>query len=226
MDIAMSRQEQLRGWIFWCVSIFVLSTLLNSANSLFPTPLSATELNLLYFSLSFAGAVLVFRKFLWKSLQEAVKIPLRCLLTVLIGYGVYRLAGILVGMGILRIYPEFYNVNDSTLSTLSQEHRVFMAIALILLVPVYEELFYRGLFFRGFYQKSPVVAYGISVCIFGLIHIMGYIGTYSPLLLLLCFVQYLPAGIVLALAYEKTDTIITPMLLHMTINLIGFLTMR
>ena len=44
--------------------------------------------------------------------------------------------------------------------------------------------------------------------------------------LLVCFLQYLPAGIALAGAYEVSGTIIVPMLMHITINLIAIVAMR
>ena len=44
--------------------------------------------------------------------------------------------------------------------------------------------------------------------------------------LLLCFVQYLPAGLCLGWAYARADSIFAPTLMHMIINLIGMLAMR
>ena len=66
----------------------------------------------------------------------------------------------------------------------------------------------------------------VSVLAFAAIHVVGYIGLFDPVTLILCFVQYLPAGIILAAAYEKTDTIITPILIHIFINLIGIFVTR
>jgi len=39
-------------------------------------------------------------------------------------------------------------------------------------------------------------------------------------------VQYLPAGIAFAWAYEKSDTILTPILMHISINQIGIAALR
>ena len=55
---------------------------------------------------------------------------------------------------------------------------------------------------------------------------VGYIGSADLITLCLCFMQYLPAGITLAWAYEKADTIAAPMLIHIMINLIGTTAMR
>ena len=56
---------------------------------------------------------------------------------------------------------------------------------------------------------------------FACIHIVGYIGTYSPLELVMAVLQYLPAGLSLAWAYTKADSIFAPILIHACINLIA-----
>ena len=42
----------------------------------------------------------------------------------------------------------------------------------------------------------------------------------------MCFVQYLPAGLILAWSYEKSNTILTPIAIHTVINAIGIYAMR
>ena len=124
------------------------------------------------------------------------------------------------------ISPDFFNVNDSAISTMVDQNTDLMAIGTILLAPVAEELFYRGLIFRGFYNKKPILGYLVSTLAFASLHVVGYIGLYSPLHLLLCLLQYIPAGICLGWAYAKTDCIFAPILMHIAINQIGILSMR
>ena len=66
----------------------------------------------------------------------------------------------------------------------------------------------------------------MSSLVFASIHVIGYIGLFDWQTLCLCLAQYLPAGIALAWAYEKADTIVAPILMHITINQIGMLAMR
>ena len=96
----------------------------------------------------------------------------------------------------------------------------------VVLVPLTEELLYRGLIFRPLYNKSPLAGYVISTFIFSALHVVSYIGSYSPLHLALCFLQYLPASICLGWAYARSDSIWSPVMIHMTINFIGALSMR
>ena len=98
-----------------------------------------------------------------------------------------------------------------------------MLIGTVVLVPPFEECLYRGLVFRNLYRKNKWAAYIISIVLFAMIHILGYLGQYSPLELLMAVLQYLPAGLCLAWSYAKADTIFAPMLVHATIN---FITIR
>jgi hypothetical protein len=54
------------------------------------------------------------------------------------------------------------------------------------------------------------VAYALSILLFSAIHILGYIGRYSPLELTMAVLQYLPAGLCLAWSYTKAGTIFAP----------------
>ena len=65
-----------------------------------------------------------------------------------------------------------------------------------------------------------------TILAFAIIHIIGYIGKYSALELLMAVLQYLPAGLCLAWAYTKSDTIFAPILIHAAINAVGILAMR
>ena len=117
--------------------------------------------------------------------------------------------------------PDFSNVNDNAILELSQEHPGLFAFGTILLVPVAEEVIFRGSLFQGFYRNNRKFAFLLSVCCFAAIHIVDFIGQEDWKTLLFCFLQYLPAGIALANAYVASDTIIAPILMHITINLIA-----
>ncbi len=226
LSISMTRRETLLGWSYLLLSMFVLPSLLAFGNTLLPTPLSEAQLNIVYFFLNFLCVVLIFRRFLLTSVKVLFRTPWRCLRYAALGFVLYYGAMLLVSNIILRIYPDFSNVNDAAIGQMSQENYALMAFCTVFLVPVTEETFYRGLFFQRLQRKSRFWAYLISTLVFAAIHVMGYIGFYDFKTLLLCFIQYLPAGIALNWAYEKADTIAAPILMHITINQIGMSAMR
>ena len=93
-------------------------------------------------------------------------------------------------------------------------------------VPIAEECFYRGLIFRNLYDKSPFLAYAVSMVIFSLAHVLGYVGMEDLGTLALCFLQYLPAAFALAWSYRRSGSIFAPILIHMVVNQTGMLLMR
>ena len=226
LSISTTRRETLLGWSYLLISLFVLPFLLELSNLLLAKPVSATVLNLVYFSVNFISVAVIFRRFLTASAKAALAAPWRCLRFAALGLFAYLVTMNLISHGIELIDPNFSNVNDNMVNHLSQEHRILMGIATMFLAPISEETLHRGLVFQCLQRKNRFLAYSLSMLIFGAIHIMNYIGFSHWLTLLLCFVQYLPAGLVLAWAYEKTDTVITPIIIHITINQIGFAAMR
>ena len=226
LSISMTRRETLLGWSYLLISLFVLPFALALLNGLLRNPLSVTEINLVFTGLNFILVAVIFHRFLLASFTVATERPWRCLRFAAFGFALYYLASLIFALVIGRIYPDFSNVNDGAVMDLFQEHPTMMALTTILLVPITEETLYRGLLFQGLHHKSRLLAYAISTLVFASIHVMGYIGLYDFVTLCLCFIQYLPAGIALAWAYEKSDTILAPILMHITINQIGVSVMR
>lgn len=221
LSISMTRRERLLGGSYLLVSLFALPSLLSWVNTLLPTPLSAGNLNLIFFALNFLCAAGIFYRFLIASVRHTAGRLWYCLRFAAISLLLYFAATELISRGILWLRPDFFNVNDANITSMLYEYPGLWVLATVLLVPITEELFYRGLLFQSLHEKNRLAAYGVSTALFAAIHILGYIGQYDWVTLLLCFVQYLPAGICLAWAYEKSDTIVAPILMHITINQIG-----
>lgn len=226
LSIATTRQENILGYIYLAFSQILLSSLIAIVAYWLGYPLSLVSLNIIYFLVNFVSVVAIFHRFLGRSLQAAWKNIPKCLINVLIGFGIYYWGTILLGFLITRIDPNFANVNDQAVTGMVQENPIIMGLCTVCLVPVVEETLYRGLIFQQLQRKHRILAYIVSTAVFSSIHVVGFIGSAGWLTLLLCFMQYLPAGIALALAYERADTIVAPILIHMIINQIGMSAMR
>ena len=70
------------------------------------------------------------------------------------------------------------------------------------------------------------MAYAVSILAFAIIHILGYIGFYSPIEIVMAVLQYLPAGIWLAWSYTKAGTVFAPILVHAAINYLSLRALR
>ncbi len=217
----MNVRERYAGWFYFAFQLLVLPEILGLFNSLLPRPMGNTQLNILMFCLNFVVIWAIFHNFLWNGLAMACKNLWRTLKTAFIAFCVYYVSNILVNVLILRLMPGFFNVNDSQIDLMASQSYTLMTLCVVLLVPVVEETLYRGLLFGRLYAKKKWLGYTVATLVFALIHVIGYIGSYNIWQLLLCTIQYIPAGLTLAWAYEESGTIWAPILMHMTINFIG-----
>ena len=226
LTVSLTRDELLWGWVYLAFEFLFLPTILQLVSfSLFPG-ISDAEFNFLYYFVNFLATILIFHSFLSRNLGVAKGKLLQVGLYVLLGLVIYWTSNLVMSELTFRIMPDFYNVNDAGIAAMSQEAFLLMAIGTVLLVPVAEESLFRGLLFRGIYGKSRWAAYAVSALCFCLPHVSVYIGSYDLSLLAMCFIQYLPAGLMLAWSYEKSNTILTPIIIHTIINAIGIYSMR
>lgn len=222
----MTREETFWGWIYLALQLLVIPGILRFGNQLLPTPLSTTVLNFLYYCINFTAVISIFRLFLKKNFTLMKLRFGYALQSAFFAFAVYCLSTLVLSRVCAWVYPSFINVNDSNIAGMTAENYTLMAIGTVFLVPVAEETLYRGLLFQGLYNRSRAAAYALSTLVFCAIHVVGYIGTYEPVLLLLCFAQYIPAGLALAWSYSRADTIAAPILLHMSINALGIYAVR
>ena len=218
--------ELVFGFIYFLLQLFVIPGILVSVNMMLANPMSETLLNFLCFAINFVAVLLIFWKFLranWTPVQHLPWYVLRC---AGIGLLIYMAGNTVFGMLVSIIYPAFANINDASIAQMVEESFGLMTIGTVFLVPVVEECFYRGLLFRGIYDRSPVWAYIVSMTLFSLAHVLGYVTMVDFTTLVLCFFQYLPAGFALAWSYRKSGSIYASILIHMAVNQTGMLLMR
>ena len=226
LSVFVTFQEMRWGIRYLLFQHIFLPVLLSYISMVLPRPLDSHAINFLYYCVNFGAAVLIFRGFLLRSFRRAVENVGRTALFTLLGFALYWAFNAGMTWIITRLVPDFVNINDQTVASMLRQWYGPMAFATVVLVPLAEECMYRGVFFSGLYRKSPAAAYLVSTVLFCCIHVSNYVGTVSPEMLALCFVQYIPAGLILAWAYEGADTIAAPIAIHMLINALGVIMMR
>ena len=219
MSNPLKKSEITWGCIYAFIQFFVLGDIAYILYYLWDIPLWRLQVGI--FALNFLCTIIIFRSFLANACATALRKPFRVLAYAIIGLLLYFAGNFWFSILIMLIRPDYLNLNDASISEMAQQSGIWMTVGAVLFVPLAEETVFRGLCFRGIYDRNPVLAWILSVCLFSAVHILGYIGTYDPVMLLLAFLQYIPAGICLAFIYKKTNTIITPILMHTLINLIG-----
>lgn len=223
---SLTPKELYIGVAYLLFDSMFLATILQVLNLLLPMSLPQSMVNFVFFSINFGAVAWIFRKYLEKQLKLLPDVIGKVLGVAAIGLFAYWVLNFLLVQVLLAIDPGFFSVNDVNIQSLLAEDYTLMLIGTVLLVPFAEEFLFRGLLFRGFYDRSPVLAWLLSVLLFALVHVMSYIGTYPIHTIFLCFLQYLPAGICLAGAYRISGSIFCPILIHATVNLLGVMALR
>lgn len=226
ISCSLSSQETIGGAVYLAFQLLLLPGLLTWCNAKLSRPLNSAELNFVFYLINFIAMLLIFHDFLGKSATQVGQHPAYFCQAVILGFVAYYACNWVTTWIIRQLVPGFSNYNDEAIAAMSQGSRFLMVVGTVILVPPVEECLYRGLIFRNLYGKSRWAAYAVSILVFAMVHILGYIGRYSPLELLMAVLQYLPAGLCLAWSYTKADTIFAPMLIHAAINFISINALR
>ena len=222
----LSSAETLAGIIYLAVQLFVLPSVLHWFNRTMGGPLSEAELNFLFYFINFMAMLLIFQNFLSSSLRQALQHPILLCEAVILGLVGYYACMYCTEWIIDLLSPGYSNYNDEAIFAMSRSNSFLLFIGTVILVPPFEECMYRGLVFRNLYGKNKWAAYAVSILLFAIIHILGYLGKYAPLELLMAVLQYLPAGLCLAWAYTQSGNIFAPIMIHTVINAMGVAAMR
>ena len=222
----LTPNESVWGLIYFLLQLLVVPGIVMAVNMMLPVPISEASINVVFFAINFIMVLVIFRKFLAANFTVLREHPWYVLRFAGVGFLIYIVGNWLFGLLIAYVAPDFTNVNDASIMEMVQEHFSLMTLGTVLLVPVAEECFYRGLIFRTIYDKSPVWAYIVSMVLFSLAHVLGYVVMADLKTLVLCFFQYLPAGFALAWSYRKSGSIFASVLIHMAVNQAGMLLMR
>ncbi len=187
---------------------------------------SAAWQNFIYFGVNFLAAVIIFGRYLGNHLTSLGKNWWECLKALILGFVFYWVSNYALSWALSQLIPGFANLNDGHMQKLLKENFYLMAAGVVILVPVAEETFYRGLIFGGLYSRSKASAYVVSSLLFSAIHVLGYIGNASAWVVVGCFAQYLPAGLCLAWSFQESGSLFVPITIHTIVNLLAILSMR
>ena len=217
----MYRGERILLLLYLPIHIFAVPALLAFLMNRLGIEYSETTLNLLYYG---TGAVLVFlisRRYLRVEFDTLCDYVLEVLFSVLIGYLImtvlsYGLAALKLGIGLENANPN----NASVQNLLGNEFGKMFALT-VFLAPLVEEPVFRGAIFGGLRKKSRIWAYVITIILFGTYHVWQYAYISGDIKYLIYIVDYIPATFALCWAFDRTNTIWSPIALHMLINAVS-----
>ena len=214
----LTKTEWKNGLIAMTAAMFLLPGLLA-----FIPGLSEAMLNFTAYFISVGTAVYFLRRFLGKNIGVALAHPFATLYLAALGYlASLAFAEITYYIAWL-VSPDYVNLNNQTVQSLLAADLPLILITTVVLAPIAEECFFRGLLFRGIYDRKPIWAWVLSVGLFALGHVASYIGMYTLPELLVSLLIYIPAGIILNVTYRRSGSIISPIIAHAIINLMAAL---
>lgn len=218
--------ETVFGFLYFLLQLLIIPSIIMVVNMMLPVPYSEAVVNFVFFAVNFVTVLIIFRKFLAANFRSLLAYPWYTLRCAGIGFLIYMAGNTVFSLLVTALVPEFANINDAAIMEMVQDNFTLMTIGTVILVPIAEECFYRGLIFRNLYDKSPFLAYALSMILFSLAHVLAYVGMEDFGTLALCFIQYLPPAFALAWCYRRSGSIFAPILIHMVVNQTGMLLMR
>ena len=169
------------------------------------------------------SAVLLFfclRRFFFREFNALCDYGPGVLLEVAKAYGVLLLCNMAVNLALL-LLERTQNPNNEAIFSLIGEDQGKMTAVAVFLAPIVEEAMFRGGVFGLLRHRSRGAAYLVSAALFAFYHLWGYAAEDQSVWIYL--LQYLPAGVLLARVYEKTDSLWSAIFLHMTVNGVAML---
>lgn len=216
----LRRGEIIGGLIYLLFYVILTPLLISKISEALNMNLSLYQLNIITFVVNFIVIVLIFHRFLFDSLCVAGHKFWQFVQAVILAIAFYYAMYYAITLIYSLTRVSLQNINNDAITLMMRNHRVPMLICTCALAPVVEECLCRGLIFGALRGKNRILAYAVSMLAFAMLHVWQYIGEYSVWNLLLVSVTYLPAGLALAWAYEKSDTIWASILTHASINFI------
>jgi len=180
--------------------------------------LGEVGVNVLVYAASALFLLLVLGSFFRRDFDALCERPLRVLGEVLLGYGLL-IAGNLLVSAALRLFGLEDNPNNDAAIDLARQSMGPVAALTIFLAPIVEESLFRAGIFGSIRHRNRAAAYIVSTLLFGVGHVYAYV--IYDVKALLYLLQYVPAGLVLARCYERTDSIWGCVFLHMLNNAVS-----
>ena len=220
----MTRTQIILGWLYLLVHVFVLPELLALYVRFSPDAISDAAANLLYYGVGFVFCLTAMFSFLRGGFDVLLDKARLCIGSLLLGFLMdYALSGA-AALVMLLAEDAFANPNQEGIAeAVMSEGGGAVKAATIFLVPIVEEVLFRGVLFGSVRSRSRGWAYVLSAVAFALYHIWRY-AVLDPRMLIYA-VQYLPISIVLAWIYERSGTIWPGVFFHMGINAMSFYVM-
>jgi membrane protease YdiL (CAAX protease family) len=218
----MTNAQKIMGWLYLPFYLVLTSSLIQFLGRVLGANLTEYAVNVLYFSINLVFVLLVFHRFLLKSLRGFTEHFWLFVQTLILGFALYYIGNLLVVSitGMFTALPDI--ANNSAVADLISHNSTAMLLFSVIAAPVVEETLVRGVVFGSFHRVNRYLAYVMSILLFSVMHVWQFASDLSIPVLIYNGVAYIPASVALGWTYEKSGTILCPIVLHAIINAIAF----
>jgi len=210
---ALNRREMILVLLYIPIHLLVLQAIL--AGLVEKGSVTEPAADLLYYLVGFLYMVLSGFGFLRRDFDALADAPFLCIREIMRSYLLMLGCNLLLGL-LLLLLPEAENPNNAHIIEVAQQDTRMMKAAVIYLAPVVEEMLFRAGIFGLLRRKSRLAAYLVSTVGFALLHVAPY-AMIQPLYWFF-ILQYIPASLLLAHCYERTNSIWCSIFFHMLVN--------
>ena len=157
--------------------------------------------------------LIAFRRKITEDIKSFSKKKLKLSFIIVVSLFLLIFGEMIISSLLIPLHLVDYNVNEITSGIVTRNDKLKQIFELIIYAPIVEELVFR-LTIRKIIKNDKLFIL-ISTLLFGFIHILFY--NYHGLEYLLVL-PYMYSGFVLAYTYQKTNNILTTMILHFINN--------
>ena len=211
----LTNSQAWSGWLYLPLHIFVIPILAGIYVHFYVGEIDDMMINLTYYGIGVLFLAVFMRKYLRDQFDMLLDNLRRCAASLAIAFAVGYALSMAVTMALMLVTSgDFANPNQDAVGSLANANFAGMAAIAVLIAPFLEETLFRGVLFGRLYKRGRILAYAVSALVFGVYHIWQYVFFYGDFSLFIYMLQYIPLGIALAYAYEKSGSIYTSIMLH------------
>ena len=89
LSVSLTYKEKVFGWIYYPLQLLIIPFIISFVNLLLENPMNDAVLNFVYFAVNFVCIILIGFRFLKDNAKNAIKKPLLCLSSAIIGLFFY-----------------------------------------------------------------------------------------------------------------------------------------
>ena len=222
----MTKTEELCAIMYLPVHMFLIPAILTAYME--KGSLDGTDANIICYAAALLFVLATERKYLRREFDPLCDNLKKCAVQIILCYAVMMILNLCISGVLSWLAESIENIdavnqnNEAIIEMTKNGYGKIRAIG-VFMAPISEEVMFRGGIFRSLRKRSRIMAYCASMAAFSIYHVWTY-AVNNPVYWIFV-VEYLPASFVLCRSYEKTDTIWSPIFLHMLINDISLKTL-